>query len=190
MFLSLFLILLCFFVLLNSYATLNNQKAQKAVQSLRDSFSGPMVYATPQPDNRTDLVDGEKEALAGLKNYLKENLPEVLPQVQSRGQNSEVVFPAQTLFSSSDPPVLSTQSTEILQAVIAGLDGKPHELRLIVTANSLVAANAQAGILARMLQDWLDRASRLSISGLENSSAASVRLQFFPLSEDGARGGL
>lgn len=96
---SLFLILLCTFILLNSYSEVEHGKAQYVVDSLRGSFSGKYAVA-PEAYKKGDTAEksGEQEMLPALQDYLQKAYPSALRKERIKPNALVLSFPQGALF--------------------------------------------------------------------------------------------
>jgi hypothetical protein len=137
--------MLSFFVLLNAYAQVEHNKAQHAIDSLRQSFVGesgkaPDVYET----GLTKGQEANKEMLPDLRQYLLKAYPKALDINQPNPVTVEIAFPAKVIFKGGSL-YLTTGAEEALIKIQENLTqaAEGHSMRLRIMMST--ADNSKEG---------------------------------------------
>ncbi len=119
--LSLKILLLAFFILLNSLATFEDNRRTAVVDSVRQAFQGilPNQINQSQRPAALEMLDGAKEAVDELRRLFSENLPIVERRESTDSWKLRLDMPVDDLFA-ADGDELMPEGTETLR-VIAGV---------------------------------------------------------------------
>jgi len=171
--LALFLILLCFFIML---VALSQQRAKSFGPggTRPDGFApGPMI-----------ISDGSAALAADLRRRLVPHTGDILVAGLGNGPNLTVALPTARLFERSSARV-SPAGSELLEAIAgslaAELDGRVLELEAVFATPpdaSRPLINERAGALARELIRRGAPARRIAV-GVEAAAPDRVRLSFY-----------
>lgn len=205
--LSLNILLLAFFILLNSLSTFEEERRDAVMDSVRQAFQGLVPADRNLQDNpaAADLFEGAAEAADSLNQLFGDDLPLVESRDAAGRWTLQADLPVADLFA-DDGAALSPDGAETLR-LIAGVMADPRfagagyqvdVLYGLAGGDSGLAGNraamARAGALVRELAGEDIPAARLS-AGLLPALPGRVRFHFtiqldVPASEDtGAAGG-
>lgn len=192
--LALFILLLAFFILLNSMSVVRDDKARSVIDSVDRAFAGAGGRDVPTGDvDRAGLIADAATALRQMGDQALSEIP--LARFETRtmadGDRMILVVPTTELFT-ADGAVRADR--ELTVARIAGVTGpRPGGLRVTLDAlfalppgGDADAATALAGTLARALAAAGTPVAALGV-GLEPvPTGGTVRLMFALLEPGGA----
>ncbi len=130
LFLSLALLLLAFFVLLNAISTYEESRARKVMESIVSTFASP--FTAPAAETKSGPVGDEVFAeryfdeVSGLFRQIVE-LVEV--DVMQPGRLMRVTFPTDRLFAPGTAQI-AAENTALIDALVEALGSAPAGLRL------------------------------------------------------------
>ena len=189
--LSLFLLLLSFFALLNALATVEESKARDVLTSLATTF-GTVV----EPRQSTELYISSLGAVRSPKELLKEverlwstQVIDSRIEVLSPGNYLQLVFPANELFVGGEPVVRSDRK-DLIRSVAGGLSARSTEftshLQFVMSSGDIsvdqlhqkeTLAMARTAAFANSLIGF--GASEESISiGIRRGDRRKIRMRF------------
>jgi hypothetical protein len=181
--LSLFFLLLAFFIVLNSLSRRDQEKAQAAAVSVGQAFG-----EAPSQAETTSDGDEQSRTATGILRGLASYFGSLIPADQQKvviSTNQLIIRIPSTLFFRDDAvgasaagtagPTLTPQSGAILRQINATLDQRPadwgSELELDVAGDG-ESAIARAGQLAKLLRAVpAQRSSELAVSLIEGDPA-------------------
>jgi flagellar motor protein MotB len=190
-FLSLFLILLVFFILLNSLATVEEKKTRKALTSVAAAFR-----SVADAEARTQLLISDlgptpdaQDVLEALEQLWVASIPITRVEKLTKGQVMQMTIPVNELFLGgkavlrSDREALFDRTALVLalkgQAGVTDLQvvfGTMPGVQMLSNSDGRLAVE-RASTLAAALVDHGSPADRLSI-GLREGDPKAVRLRF------------
>ncbi|MEO3429450.1 flagellar motor protein MotB [Pelagibius sp. CAU 1746] len=188
--LSLKILLLAFFILLNALSSFEEEKRSAVVDSVREAFQGVLPASVNLRRNPAalDVFKGAEEVIDELHQIFGAGLPIVEREDSPGSWTLQVDVPESELFSEDGRELLPV-GAEILR-LIAGVLGDPEAARAVYRLDLLYGvrgsnsgldghreALARAGVLVRELERQGLTSSRLS-TGLLPSFAGQVRLYF------------
>ena len=178
--LSLFLILLCFFVLLVGHSATRKERSQAALGSVSQAFGGASRDSPGDPE-----PPAPSDGLAAVVRDLRENITEGVGSVTLLAGGGEavlrVVVPRTGLFDREDALIQSSDGIRRMaaDAAMRETDGLALEIE-IAAGRSRETAERDAIALDRIARDLIRRGvppHRVSIS-LETGLGPGVRLSF------------
>ncbi len=201
LFLALYLLLLAFFILLNSLSQLEKVKSRAVIDSVTATFAPSRVSgraAAPPASDAGDILAIE-QAQRAIGEAVRALVPAARVEVSVPGRLMEMVLPADSLFVEGAVTVRSGR-LPLLDRFVAALAALPPgyvaalDVFLTVPAAdrsfpvTQTAEAARAGALARAL---LARgmAERHLAVGLERGVPGEVRMQVHMLADDAGPGG-
>ncbi len=188
--LSLKILLLAFFILLNALASFEEERSSAVIDSVREAFRGvlPAQGSVTSSLAGLDVFEGAENVIESLKNLFDDSLPIVERSDSPNTWNLQVDLPTADLFSEGDKE-LAPGGVETLR-LIAGVLGDPDFADLGYRVDVLYgirseksgteghrAALARAAALAQELERQGLPAALLS-TGFLPSFADRVRIQF------------
>jgi hypothetical protein len=188
--LSLKILLLAFFILLNALASFEEERRDAVLDSVRQAFEGvlPAQGNLSSSPAALDVFEGADRVIESLKNLFGDDLPIVERRDNPNSWTLQVDFPASDLFA-GDGRELAPEGAETLRIIGAVLEdprfadlGYRVDLLYGVRGRSSGidghrAAMSRAGALVRELDRQGLEASRIS-TGLLPSFAERVRIYF------------
>jgi hypothetical protein len=203
LFLSLFLLLLAFFIMLNAMSTVEQGRSDRVMESVKRAFPSAV-----RKDIAEDVLDADpgqvigESVRAALGTVFREVLPAVVVQVEATGNPIFVSIPARQVYAPAAggiTPVMETLAGRLapilnsppegsvldLQILYGSADGMPQDVReeIIFRASETVRTFVEQEVDPAVLS-----------AGLEPSDPEAVRLIFRtrpagangPALEDGA----
>lgn len=154
--LALFLLLLSFFILLNSLSSFEHKKARAVLGKVNETFAGQGIYARDEP-----FVEmGDRAAVERFWGRVRAALARVFPTVRLEGspdgQHMRLTLPSDSIFLRGSANIRSDR-IGLVRSLAAALKDHPAELRfrlaltLGVSADERELANARAGAFARAI---------------------------------------
>ncbi len=188
--LSLKILLLAFFILLNSLATFEDNRRTAVVDSVRQAFQGilPNQNNQSQRPAALEMLDGAKEAVDELRRLFSENLPIVERRESTDSWKLRLDMPVDDLFA-ADGDELMPEGVETLRVIAGVLSNERfgalnYRIDLLYGLSGGVsgfagneAALARAGALVRALERQGLPPARLS-TGFLPDFAGQARFHF------------
>ena len=135
LFLSLYLLVLAFFILLVSFSTLEDVKAKTAMKSLTATFSTVLPSTDPtalQSEDSSASGQAFQEQVTGI---FGTSLQVAKVEIVQPGRLMRIIVPTDALFQPGKAKVREAQ-TALLDRIIATLSGRPpgmrHDLELVM----------------------------------------------------------
>ena len=193
--LSLKVLLLAFFILLNSLASFEEERRSAVVDSVREAFRGllPAEHSVNANPSGLDVLEGGDDVVDTLKQLFGSDLPLVELPAASDARVLQIDLTADELFE-SDGSALSPDGAETLR-LVAGVLADPRFARQQARIDALYGLSGRASGLAGNRAPLLRAAavvralereglapSRLS-AGLLPDFAGKLRLHFTIASE-------
>ena len=198
--LSLKVLLLAFFILLNALAEFETERSTAVLDSVRQAFRGvvPAHESVSEEIAALEILDGAEDITDALGRLFDDSLPVVERETPGGSRSLQVDIPSNELFAPNSI-VLSGEGLDLLTAiasvladprfsagtyqldVLYGVSGRGEDL------GSRLLPVRRAGALVRSLEREDVPSARLS-AGLLPSFAGQVRLHFIlsPPAADGA----
>lgn len=200
LFLGLYLILLAFFVLLNTMATLKEDRVKAVLGSLLSTFSTEILN-TVNPTEFTASVGNDlatKEFHREIRDFFEVAVPLARVELYSAGAIMLIRMPADQLFE-RDSIVIRADREDLMYRITRALSRRVAGLRYEVefstftgpffgneSASSQIIEVARAGAFARALLAGGARANSLTI-GAQPGNPGEVEMAFLVRIEDQAR---
>ena len=131
LFLSLFLLILAFFIMLVSISTFESAKSQAVMDSLTSTFA--TVLPSSSDPNTFVVKDGDILAGQEFQNQVSDIFSSAMPvariEIVQPGKKMRVTFPIDSMFVSNSAN-LRPVTFALLDRIIATLSGRPPGLRL------------------------------------------------------------
>lgn len=188
--LSLNVLLLAFFILLNSLASFEEERRGAVVESVRDAFQGllPAARNVSNDPAGLDLLEGADDIIESLSQLFGDDLPLVERSESSGGRILQVDLPVGDLFTDQGNELrpYGAESLRLIAGVLADPRFAQHHARVDVLYglgghSSGIAGNdvalLRAGLLARALEREGVAPASLS-AGLLPDFPDRVRLHF------------
>lgn len=201
LFISLYLVVLAFFLMLNSIALINEQKSKAAVKSVNGSFSGKLNAPTLQRDEQNSVPEGQDISLGEyftmIKKYVEENIQITDTKMDLRAGTMTLTIPSRALFV-PETAEIQGKAKPTLQKLVANLSppkpGAFIELVCILRSPHFLdnvhdiydqLDTFRAAMFARTMVDFGMPAKTLS-TGVTPGADDTVVLTFHVRSADGA----
>lgn len=191
LYLGVFILLLAFFILLNSISHFHDSKVGAVIRSVDDAFSAHAVLTGAAGDRQQMRADAAR-ALQDLGDLIRAELPLAKVETGTQTGTLYVSMPATALFVGDGLAIRSDQQP-LMDRVARALE--PRRQGISVQAELLFATRdvddttplvARAGALARALSDLGANPAWMSV-GLEKGEAAGqLRLLFTLQAREGA----
>jgi len=200
LFLGLYLILLAFFVLLNTMATPKEDRVKAVLSSLLSTFSTEILNTI----NPTEFTASVGEVLATeeyhreIKDFFEVAIPLSRVEFFSAGAAMRIVMPADQLFEPASIRIRADRE-DLMRRIVTSLKrrvmGMRYEMEFTTftgpvvaqdTAASQIIEVARAGALARAMEDRDVPADTLVI-GAQPGNPEEVEFTFTVRVEDGAK---
>jgi hypothetical protein len=194
--LSLKILLLAFFILLNALATFEDDRRTAVVDSVRQAFQGllPARLNLDRSPAALDVFEGAEEVIDRLHRLFADDLPIVERRESAGNRTLRVDMPVADLFA-ADGEALMPEGAETLRLVARALADPrlaPAGYRIDLLyglggASGRTAAVARAGAMVRELERQGLAPGRLS-TGLLPDFGGRVRIHFTIMPEAAAPG--
>ncbi len=141
LFLSLYLVLLGFFVVLFSLSTLEETRTRAVVGSLTATFAGPQgpSLETAFPSRSGDVLGGARSMVVDMGALFQAEIPAVDVRVMSAGSLLVADLPARALFVPATDR-LRPGHDALFDRIVAGLSRPPAGVRMTLSVIGLVPA--------------------------------------------------
>ncbi len=192
LFLSLYMLLLAIFILLNSITTFEESRIRQALGSVNDKFRTNSEITAQNKDDKDRSGDAliRRQFFTGLQELFAERLPVARVQVSEDGNVLRIEIPLDFLFS-RESSVIHPRSDQLLAGVADSLVLKVANLRyeaefLMPTESAggssrngpLTTDVLRAGAFARKLRELGVPSSAISV-GTRDGAAGRARLNFY-----------
>ena len=189
--LSLFLLLLAFFILLNTLATIEESKSKQVLNSVALSFRSPALDNTSVEVFISDLGQTPEpdELLRTMQRLWVTSVPVAKVEVLSPGQVMQMTMPANELFLGGKAELRSDrrQLFQNIAQVLARRSGNAKgELQAVLGADRTLAASIQEGgslqmrraaVFAEELVAYSAPSDALAV-GLRDGDPRTLRIRF------------
>ena len=188
--LSLKVLLLAFFILLNALSNFEHERSTAVLESVREAFRGivPADHSRSSEAAALDVFEGQEDIAEALGRLFDDTLPVVERSDAANTQTLQVDMPADDLFAGNSP-VVSGQGLDTLKTIAAVLtderySGQDYQVDFLYGLEAGDAATAdrllelrRAGALVRILERDAVPPARLS-TGFMPSFSGRVRIHF------------
>jgi len=188
--LSLKVLLLAFFILLNALAEFETERSTAVLDSVREAFRGvvPAHESISEEIAALEVLDGAEDITEALGRLFDDSLPVVERETPGGSRSLQVDVPSEDLFAPSSI-VINGEGLDLLMAIASVLDDarfaeQAYRLDVLYGVSgageelgSRLLAVRRAGAMVRALEREAVPADRLS-AGLLPSFAGQVRLHF------------
>lgn len=199
--LSLFLMLLAFFIVLNTMSEFEESKAQPVLNSIARTFQidSTLVKATPASDRPEVEITGEREGdtLESLEGLFNAHIANFEVSRNRLGTKMQIRLPVLTFENAVrgvgfDSPVAAQSFEETLVTLLrSGVNGKSYRMDMLIELDTppmqLQRADAESfrnvSRQAASFPDFLQRAglpAKMMSSGLVTGQLGSMTLRFEP----------
>ena len=188
--LSLKVLLLAFFILLNALSSFEHERSTAVLESVREAFRGivPADHSRSTGAAALDVFEGQEDIAEALGRLFDDTLPVVERRDSANTRTLRVDIPADELFAGNSP-VVSGQGLDTLKAVAAVLTDERYadqdyqvDFLYGLEAGDTAAPGRllelrRAGALVRTLEQDAVPSARLS-TGFMPSFSGQVRIHF------------
>ncbi|MBL26850.1 MAG: hypothetical protein CMM50_04765 [Rhodospirillaceae bacterium] len=199
LFLGLYLILLAFFVLLNTMATLEEERVKTVVNSLLATFSTQILSDEATQFSSSIGQNLPTETLyRDIREYFEVAVPLARIELFSNGNVMQIQLPADSLFEPNSARI-RTDREDLFQRLVNSLRwrglGIRYEMEFLVhtgpfLADALAAGQllevARAGAMARELVQRGVPAESV-VTGAEPGDPSQIVMTFYPRDQEGAK---
>lgn len=199
--LSLKVLLLAFFILLNALASFEDERSTAVLDSVREAFRGvvPAQKNYSEKAAAVAILDGPEDVLEALGRLFDDSLPITRQNAAANSRNLQIDLPVEDFFLSQGS-LVAGEGLDTLRAIavvltdqrFAGEDYRVDLLYGLPASGSGLEGHAlalrRAGALVRVLERERIPSARLS-AGLMPSFPGQLRLHFTfstPRDDDGA----
>lgn len=191
LYLGVFILLLAFFILLNSISHFHDEKVGAVIRSVDDAFS-TQALLTGSPGDRQQTRREAARALADLGDLIRAELPLAKVEAGTQTGTLHITMPASVLFTGDGLTIRPSQQA-LMDRIARALEARPRGVSvrgefLFATKGAADVAPlvARAGALARATAALGANPAWLSV-GLETGEAAGqLRLLFTVRDGEGA----
>lgn len=148
LFLALYLLVLAFFILLNSFSTLEDVKAKTAMKSLTATFSPVPPSTDPtalQAEDSSASGQAFQETVTGI---FATSLQVAKVEIVQPGKLMRIIVPTDALFQTGKAEVREAQ-TQLLDRIVTTLSGRPpgmrHDLELVMASRFVTDKDLSTG---------------------------------------------
>lgn len=202
MFLSVYLLLLAFFIVLNSISTFQEVRAQAVMDSLTSTFATLLPSRSTTNPSQTGRLLGARETLKKLGEVFETAIPAAKVRVVQAGLLLQVTLPVDALFLAEKPDIRPAQGA-LLNRIAAALGSPPGGVRyeMVMLLGSTYAeggglpigetlAMARAGTIGREMMRRGAAPETVAV-GIEAGDPMIARVLFRVLGEEdtGSEGG-
>lgn len=181
--LSVYLLLLAFFVVLNSISHFEQARTRAVTGSLNETFSAdglPTKKTVPLVSSRGDIVS-DVEVLSRIGHLISTELALALVRELKPGHTMEVTVPVEALFlpgQESIDPLLRPLIEKVAASLAAPSRGIRYDVDILVAGESGddLAVGRSAFLASVFVQAGAPR--RSVIAGVEHNSSGALRLLF------------
>ncbi|WP_281683774.1 hypothetical protein [Thalassobaculum salexigens] len=203
LFLSLFLLLLAFFIMLNALSTVEQGRSDRVMESVKRAF--PSAVRKNIADDPLDADPGQvigESVRSALGTVFREILPAVVVEVEASGNPIFVTIPARQVYAPAAggiTPVMEKLAARLAPILNNPPAGSVLDLQILYGVDDAVSQPRREELIFRAsetVRTFVDREVDPSVlsAGLEPFDPASVRLIFRtrpagasgPALEDGA----
>jgi flagellar motor protein MotB len=190
LYLGVFILLLAFFILLNSISHFHEEKVGAVIRSVDDAFS-TQALLTGSPGDRQQTRREAARALQDLGDLIRAELPLAKVEAGTETGTLHVTLPAANLFAGDGLTIRPSQQA-LMDRIARALENRPRGVS--VRAEFLFATKgvedkaplvARAGALARAVSALGANPAWLSV-GLEKGEEAGQLRLLFRVHEEGA----
>ena len=176
-FLSLYLVLLAFFIVLATVSQPEAARAVKAIASVRASFPSDLPLGSPTGEATSLFVEAERSLPERIGRLVEADLPVAPPRRDPSTGQIAAEIPLETLFQGPD---LSPAGIAFFRRMAAFLSAPP-EGSAVVVAGFIPDSDGQAAALAAQIARLLISAGTPAAAvdvGVEKSSIRTARFAF------------
>ena len=176
-FLSLWLVLLAFFIVLASVSQPEAGRAVKAIASVRASFPSDLPLGSPTGEATNLFVEAERTLPERVGRLVAADLPVAAPRRDPSTGQISTEMPLDTLFSGAG---FSRPGEALLRRMAAFLAAPPEGMRVVVTAlvaGTDGAATDRAARIARALIEY-GAPGAVVTAGTERTASQAARFAF------------
>lgn len=190
LYLGVFILLLAFFILLNSISHFHDEKVGAVIRSVDDAFS-TQALLTGSPGDRQQTRREAARALQDLGDLIRAELPLAKVEAGTETGTLHVTLPASNLFAGDGLTIRPSQQA-LMDRIARALENRPRGVS--VRAELLFATKgaeetaplvARAGALARAVAALGANPAWMSV-GLEKGEEAGQLRLLFRVHEEGA----
>ncbi len=176
-FLSLYLVLLAFFIVLASVSQPEAGRAVKAIASVRASFPSDLPLGSPTGEATNLFVEAERALPDRVGRLVEADLPIQPPRRDPSTGEIATEAPVETLFEGA---AVSRAGQAFLRRVATFLAAPPEETRLVVTALVPDGDTLSAERAARVARTLIDQGAPADVVtvGIERNPAKAARFFF------------
>lgn len=187
LFLSLFLLLLAFFIMLNAMSTVEQGRSDRVMESVKRAF--PSAVRKDVADDLLDADPGQvidQSVRAALGTVFREVLPAVVVQVEANGNPIFVSIPARQVYAPAAggiTPVMETLAGRLAPILNSPPAGSVLDLQILYGVADTVSQRQRDELIFRAsetVRTFVDREVDPAVlsAGLEPFDPDSVRLIF------------
>ncbi|MFV3128384.1 hypothetical protein [Niveispirillum sp. KHB5.9] len=183
LYLGVFILLLAFFILLNSISHFHDEKVGAVMRSVDDAFSAQSLLTGAAGDRQQARRDAAR-ALADLGDLIRAELPLAKVEAGTQTGTLHITMPAASLFAGDGLTIRPAQQT-LMDRVARTLEARPRGIAvrgefLFATKDAVDQAPlvARAGALARAVTALGADPASLSVGLETGDEAGQVRLLF------------
>jgi hypothetical protein len=183
LYLGVFILLLAFFILLNSISYFHDEKVGAVIRSVDDAFS-TQALLTGSPGDRQQVRREAARALADLGDLIRAELPLAKVEAGTETGTLHVTMPASNLFANDGLSIRPSQQG-LMDRVARALEARPRGIS--VRAEFLLATKgasdnaplvARVGALARAVAALGADPASMSVGLEKGDEAGQLRLLF------------
>jgi hypothetical protein len=194
-FLSLYLVLIAFFILLTAMSSFTPNKAREALASVRAAFPSALAFGVPQDHTTTQFVEAERSYAEQVGRLLVAAFPEAALDRPARGTQIEATVPVASLFkagSSELTPAADKVLKPLAQLLSAGSEAGVLSVECLLPGPAAMAVPverlslARASAMARRLIGFGAPPAAIA-AGLDGGDGERARLLFYVRPADAPR---
>lgn len=145
MFLSVYLLLLAFFILLNSISTFHEVRTKAVMDSLTSTFATLMPVRSVPYSSQTGTVVGARDLFDRVGELFEAAIPAAKIKVAQTGHLMQVSFPVDALFLPDKPDIRPAQGA-LVNRLAAALGAPPRGVRYEATLLVGIGQGETAGL--------------------------------------------
>lgn len=191
LYLGVFILLLAFFILLNSISHFHDEKVGAVIRSVDDAFSSQAVLTGAAGDRQQARAEAAR-ALQDLGDLIRAELPLAKVEAGTETGTLQVTMPVGALFVGKGLDIRPEQQglmdrvARVLEPRRRGVSVRAELLLSTQDAADMTPLVARAGALARALSGLGANPAWMSVGLEKGETAGQLRLLFAVLSTEGA----